>query len=178
MAEIQKIYVDTDNNATLLCPHCGTSKTVNVEKFKKRGDPLKIRCTCRETFSVTFEFRKAHRKETNLVGHYCRLPARGDWLGMTVRNISSTGVGFETYSPHDLGKDDEVRVRFTLDDAKQSEIERDAIVRVIKDKPRVTFILAVAVEKIGINPIRFMSRTRKKKFSKNGASFLPSSSPI
>ena len=134
MTETQKVYVDTDNNATLLCPHCGTSKTVNVEKLKNRGDPLRIRCTCRETFSVTFEFRKAHRKETNLVGHYCRLPASEDWHTMTVRNISSTGIGFETYNPHDLGKGDEVRVRFALDDAKRSEIERDVIVRVAKDK--------------------------------------------
>ena len=134
MAETQKIYVGTNNNATLLCPHCGTSKTANVEKLKNRGDPLRIRCTCRKAFSVTFEFRKAHRKETNLAGHYCRLSAREDWLGMTVRNISLTGIGFETLSPHGLGKGDEIRVRFTLDDAKQSEIERDVIVRVVKDK--------------------------------------------
>jgi len=53
---------------------------------------------------------------------------------MTVRNISLTGIGFETLSPHGLGKGDEIRVRFTLDDAKQSEIERDVIVRVVKDK--------------------------------------------
>lgn len=134
LTEIHKIYVDTDNNATLLCPHCGTSKTANIEKLKSRGDPLRIRCTCGATFSVTFEFRKAHRKETNLVGHYCRLPVRENWLGMTVRNISSTGIGFETFSPHGLGKGDKIRVRFTLDDAKQSGIERDVIVRVVKDK--------------------------------------------
>lgn len=126
--------MDTDNNATLLCPHCGTSKTANVEKLKSLGDPLRIRCTCGEVFSVTFEFRQAHRKETNLVGHYCKLPAGGDWHGMTVRNISSTGVGFETYSLHDLGKGDQVRVKFALDDAKRSEIKRDAIVRVVKDR--------------------------------------------
>jgi hypothetical protein len=134
LPEIQKIYVDTDNNATLLCPHCGTSKTVNVEKLKKRGDPLKIRCTCKEAFSVTFEFRKAHRKDTNLLGHFCRLPARDDWHSMTVKNISSSGIGFETYNPHDLVKGDAVRVRFALDDAKRSEIEREVIVRVVKDR--------------------------------------------
>ena len=134
MAKVQKIYVNADNNATLLCPHCGTSKTVNVAKLKSRGDPLRIRCTCKETFSVTFEFRKAHRKETNLVGHYRKLPAREDWHSMKVRNISSTGIGFETYNLHDLDKGDQVRVKFALDDAKRSEIERDVIVRVVKDR--------------------------------------------
>jgi hypothetical protein len=134
LTEVQKIYVDSDNNATLLCPHCGISKTANVEKLKVRGDPLRIRCMCGEAFSVTFEFRKAHRKATNLVGHYCKLPARDDWHGMTVKNVSSTGVGFETYNPHDLSKGDEVMVKFTLDDTKRSELKRDVIVRVVKDK--------------------------------------------
>jgi hypothetical protein len=110
------------------------SKTVNVEKLKRREQPLKIRCTCKETFSVTFEFRRAHRKETNLVGEYCRLPAREGWHGMTVRNISSTGVGFETKNPHDLREGDQAGVRFVLDDAKRSEIKRDIIVRVVKDR--------------------------------------------
>ena len=31
-------------------------------------------------------------------------------------------------------KDTEVRVTFTLDDAKQSKIEKDVVVRVIEDK--------------------------------------------
>jgi hypothetical protein len=53
---------------------------------------------------------------------------------MTVKNISSTGIGFETYNPHDLAKDDAVRVKFALDDAKRSEIERDVTVRVVRDR--------------------------------------------
>ena len=134
MGEVHKIYVNSGNNATLLCPHCGISKTVNVEKLKRHGDPLKIRCTCKETFSVTLEFRKAHRKATHLAGDYCKLPAREDWHSMTVKNISSTGIGFETYNPHDLSEGDEVRVRFALDDAKRSQIKRDVIVRVVKDR--------------------------------------------
>ena len=134
MTETQKIYVDTNNNATLLCPHCGTSKTVNVEKLKRRGDPLRIRCTCREIFSVTFEFRKAHRKETNLVGHYCRLPECEKWLDMRVKNVSLTGIGFETFSQHGLGKGDKVRLRFALDDASHSEIKKNVVVRMVKDK--------------------------------------------
>ena len=134
MGEVHKIYVNSGNNATLLCPHCGISKTVNVEKLKRHGDPLKIRCTCKETFSVTLEFRKAHRKATHLVGDYCKLPAREDWHSMTVKNISSTGIGFETNNPHDLRKGDQVAVRFALDDAKRSQIKRDVIVRVVKDR--------------------------------------------
>jgi hypothetical protein len=132
--EVQKVYVNKDDMAALLCPHCGLSKTANVAKFKNRRDPLKIRCKCGSTFSVSFEFRRAHRKETNLIGRYCRLDARRDWHNMTVRNISTMGIGFETVAPHGLSRGDEIRVKFTLDDAKRSEIQKDVIVRVAKDK--------------------------------------------
>jgi hypothetical protein len=82
---------------------------------------VKIRCKCQSTFSVSFEFRRAHRKKTNLIGYYSRLPACKESHGMLVKNISQTGIGF-------------VRVTFTLDDAKQSKIEKNVVVRVIEDK--------------------------------------------
>ena len=134
MGEVQKVYVNKDDTAALLCPNCGASKTANVAKFKDRRDPLKIRCKCGSTFSVSFEFRRAHRKETNLSGQYCRLSAREHWNSMTVRNISSTGIGFETPRPHGLRKGEEIRVKFTLDDVKHSEIQKDVTVKVSKDK--------------------------------------------
>jgi hypothetical protein len=132
--ETQKVYVNPDGTASLMCPNCGVSKIANVTKFKSRRDPIKIRCKCASTFSVVFEFRRAHRKETNLSGYYCGLPACKEWRSMTVRNISQTGIGFSTFTSHDLTKGSEVKVKFTLDDVKQSEIEKDAIVRVVKDK--------------------------------------------
>ena len=132
--EPQKVYVNQDDTAVIVCPHCGTSKTANVTKFKDRKDPLKIRCKCQSTFSVSFEFRRAHRKETNLRGYYCRLPACKKWHDIMVKNISVTGIGFTTISSHNLTKDAEVRVKFRLDDVQQSEIQKDAIVRVVEDK--------------------------------------------
>ena len=134
MAEAQTVYVNQDDSATLLCPNCGLSKTANVAKFKARKDPLKIRCKCGSTFYVAFEFRRAHRKETNLRGYYSRLPACTESHGMLVENVSLTGIGFAVSAPHNLIKGAEVRVKFRLDDANRSEIEKDVVVRVVKDK--------------------------------------------
>ncbi len=132
--ETQKVYVNQDDTAVLVCPNCGLSKNISVAKFKARRDSLKIRCKCQSTFSVSFEFRRAHRKKTNLKGYYSRLPACKESHGMLVKNISQTGIGFATFAPHNLMKSSEVRVTFTLDDAKQSKIEKDVVVRVIEDK--------------------------------------------
>ncbi len=132
--ESQKVYVNQDDTAVLVCPNCGTSKTAKVTRFKGRKGPLKIRCKCALTFSVSFEFRRAHRKKTNLSGYYCRLPGCKNWHSMVVKNISRTGIGFVTFMAPNFMKGTEVRVKFTLDDVNQSELQKDAIVRVIKDK--------------------------------------------
>ncbi len=131
LVETQKILVSQDGTATLLCPNCGFSKTAKVAKFKDRKDPLKIRCKCQSTFSIFLEFRRALRKESDLVGYYCQLPGckEWDWGEMVVKNISLGGIMFSALTPHNLRKGDEVRVRFRLDDKKRSEIKRTVIVR-------------------------------------------------
>jgi hypothetical protein len=52
---------------------------------------------------------------------------------MQVVNLSSTGIGFSTFTSHGLGKDAVVRVRFMLNDLDQFEIETDVVVRVVGD---------------------------------------------
>jgi hypothetical protein len=81
---------------------------------------------------VSLEYRGAYRKETDLRGHYTKLPV--SWGEMTVKNISLTGMGFETSGEHHLKEGDEVTVKFTLDDASGSVIKKKAVVRSIQDK--------------------------------------------
>lgn len=130
--DLQKVYVGQDNRAVFVCPHCGNSKTADAGKYMDRKGPLKVRCTCGLTFSVSLEFRRAYRKETTLVGHYCKLPGCMHWEEMVVKNISPSGLGFTALSPHDLTGGCLVRVRFRLDDAKRSEIEKDVVVKEVK----------------------------------------------
>jgi hypothetical protein len=129
-----KVYVNEDNTALLVCPHCGTRRTVNVAKYKGHRDPLKVRCTCRTAFLVFLEFRRAYRKETYLHGNCAKFPTCKEWSKMVVRNVSLTGVGFTTLTSHNLRKDDELKAKFTLDDKRRSEIEKKVVVRVVKDK--------------------------------------------
>ena len=117
----------------LVCPKCGTSKTAEVAKFKGSKNPLEIECKCASTYPVFLEFRGAHRRETRLKGYYCRLPACKVWDEMLVKNLSLTGLGFSTFTEHGLRKGAGARVRFTLDDSSLSEIEKDVVVRLVRD---------------------------------------------
>jgi hypothetical protein len=130
--EAKKVYVTKDGKAILVCPHCGTSKTVDVKRFKGSKDALKIRCTCQSEFAASLEFRAAYRKNTDLKGHYTKLPV--SWGDMTVKNLSLTGVGFVTSGEHQLKEGDDVTLKITLDDAGGSVIRKKAVVRVVRDE--------------------------------------------
>ncbi len=128
--EIRKVYVDPDgDNAVLKCPHCGTTKTRHVGRFKGGRRRIKIKCACQSAFSVLFEFRKAPRKDVNLKGYYARLPEGEQWREMLVTNLSRGGIGLLLQSTHKLRQGDHLKLRFTLDDKTRSIVEKKAVVR-------------------------------------------------
>ncbi len=43
-----------------------------------------------------------------------------------------TGIGFATLIMHNLKKDDKIKVKFTLDNKSRSDVEKDAVVGVVK----------------------------------------------
>jgi hypothetical protein len=127
--EIRTVYVDRDDTAVVACPYCLSSRIVNAAKYRNRSDPLTVTCTCKKTFLVSFEWRRASRKETYLQGYWSKLPECKEWTRILVRDISDTGIAFTTVAGHGLREGDKVKVRITKDDGKGTEIEKTAIVR-------------------------------------------------
>jgi len=132
--ETRKVHVGKDGMALLECPFCQASRIVDAARFRNREDALKVKCICRKTFSVSFEWRGSLRKATYFEGYYSKLPARKEWHRMLVKDISETGIGLTTLTAHNLREGDKVKVKFMKGDRKLSEIEITAIVRrVVKD---------------------------------------------
>lgn len=143
-----KVFVNTANNAVIVCPRCGLRKSSRVEQFKGVRHTIKVRCTCNHQFTVHLDFRKNYRKTTDLdanymkkdvelAGYYVNL-SRGDgWdesraakqaVNCKIRNISMGGVGLQPLGLHMIQEGDELRVLFHLDDAKRSAIDRNVVV--------------------------------------------------
>ena len=61
--KIQKIFINKDNTVTLVCPHCGTNKTVNAAKLKDKisNATITVKCACKLIFRVNIEFRKEYQ---------------------------------------------------------------------------------------------------------------------
>jgi hypothetical protein len=131
--DIKKIYANEDEQGTLVCEKCGKTRVINLSDFKNIGKPLKVKCSCSHFFFVSIEVRKFYRKNTHLSGEYIKVSrdgAKGLEKGiMTVEDLSRTGIGFRTKTNHDIRVEDLLRVRFVLDDAKHSEVNKSAVVK-------------------------------------------------
>ena len=135
--KIKKIYVNDNEKGTLICEKCGKTRVTNLSDFKNIGKPLKAKCSCGHFFFVSIEIRKFYRKSTHLSGEYVRISddaAKGIEKGaMIVEDLSRTGLGFRTKTSHNIRVADILRVRFTFDNTKCSEVNKSAIVKRVTD---------------------------------------------
>jgi len=131
--DVKKIYANNADTGILVCDQCGLTKSINVANLKNVKKPIKVTCQCGSIFFITIETRKYYRKKTNLHGE-CSIVRHDIHKGMekwrmTVDDISRSGIGFRTQSTHSIQAGDLIRVTFTLDNDKKSEITKNAIAR-------------------------------------------------
>lgn len=131
--ENQKVFVNRDGSACLICPNCGTSKTVDFSRLGTRADRFRVRCYCRSVFCVSCERRRSDRKETYFEGHYVTRSAEKDWNKIVVKDISYLGLGFTTFASHHLKEGEEIRITLTTADASLADVKKDATVRFVSN---------------------------------------------
>jgi hypothetical protein len=131
--DVHKVYVNQEGIAVLKCPSCEAVKTTTVDKFKGSKHVLKVKCTCKQTFMVELEFRKAYRKDIKLAGDFYHLVNRSARGRMMVINISKTGIGFQVLGAVKIREGNELQVSFNLDDKHNSLIDKKVVVRLVKN---------------------------------------------
>lgn len=131
-ANVNKAYIRPDNTAVITCPDCGQQRTIDVGSFDEHKSRLKIKCSCKNVFTVNLEFRKRVRKRTHLRGTYVNHSQKDKRGSLVVTNVSVSGLEFTSIDVPNFKIDDELTIEFTLDDEHRSEIKKDAIVRGVR----------------------------------------------
>ena len=132
MAKIKthRVFVNSDDTATVTCCNCLLRKNIPVSSLKGKKSQVKIKCGCKNVFTVDLEFRKKFRKTTNLYGkfinHYRR--SSGDII---VKNLSLDGLGFTTMNIDKFKNGDKIEVSFELNNSDRTTIKKEAILRYI-----------------------------------------------
>ena len=130
---MKKAYVDDTNRVRIACPKCGFGKNIDTTNFKDTQKKLKAICRCGETIQFTIEFRKRYRKNVMLPGEYIiqEKEKKGEII---IRELSLTGIRFESMGPHNILKDDTLELKFKLDNPLRTEIRRLVNVVWVKDR--------------------------------------------
>lgn len=117
----------------IICTKCGFEQNIDVTNFKGTQKKLEGRCRCGETFQFTIEFRNRYRKSVRLPGEYM-VQGKGEKGEIIIRELSLTGIRFESLKLHQNLKDDTLEVKFKLDNTLRSEIRKLAKAMWVKDR--------------------------------------------
>ena len=120
------------SQSKITCPNCSNTRVVDVTKYRGSKGPVKARCICGCVFDVSLkDLRRFYRKRTKLPGSYSRTDRNKTGV-ITVKDLSFTGLRFDTEKDHDLEVDDIIGIRFMLNDAKKTELRRTVVVRNVR----------------------------------------------
>ena len=114
-------WIGDNNQGTINCPKCAFGINIDATKFKNTQRELKAKCKCGEIFQFTIEFRTRYRKNVMLSGEYVIQGKKGEII---IRDLSMSGVRFESFMPHPISADDTLDVTFKLDKPKGKEIRK------------------------------------------------------
>ena len=140
---IQNLNVQKENKITLSCPDCLLVREMPVDKHMGRKHFLTVNCPCGTTYGINLNFRKNYRKEVSIGGYYTSDDSAPGWtddgnlptvpINCRIKNISMGGLGFTALNRVRVQVGDTLKVKFTLDKVPPEIVEKEVIVRTIKD---------------------------------------------
>lgn len=144
MEEVLKVFVSGRETAAIRCPQCRLVKQVPVTRLEKHR--LKVKCACQHVFWLQVEFRKKHRKKTQLAGIFRRITkeelAQVNWefrgvdrqeSNCEIINLSQDGVGFIAKGQHGIAIGDMIELTIPLDDSARTPLVKRALARAVTD---------------------------------------------
>jgi hypothetical protein len=131
--EMKAFFVVNDGTATIVCSHCGFTRTLNSEEIQCLKKPFTLKCKCGAISQCRIDERKSYRKATHFNGQYLNRRTASKDLAV-LENISMGGIGLTTSPNHDLKQGDFLDVSFKLDDAKGSHFNNTVLIRRINGK--------------------------------------------
>ena len=118
------VWIGDNNKGTINCPKCAVVHNIDATKFQNTKKELRAKCKCGEIFPLTIEFRRQFRKNVRLSGEY-GIKGKKEKGEIIVKDLSLSGIKFESFRPHQISTDDILEVKFMLDNTSKKEILKE-----------------------------------------------------
>ncbi len=131
--ELRKVYVTQNDTVSLVCPRCKKEMLLGCSDFKEADGPIKIThgCSCGSSNMMILERRGELRRSVRLSGAYAS-DERGRKQPLQVKDLSRSGLRFQTLLGQRFETGEPLLVEFHLDDEDRSLIQRSAVVRDVR----------------------------------------------
>ncbi len=126
----ERVFINSDNIATFICPECQKVRHANVAKIVGINKALSIKCQCKcgNKFEAILERRKFFRENIELDG-IVFMDSDDQKFSVIVTDISRAGLKLKLKTNHDLSFGDELLIEFNLDNTEKTLISKKIIVR-------------------------------------------------
>jgi hypothetical protein len=118
------VWIGDNNKGTIICPKCAVAHNIDATKFQNTKKELKAKCKCSEIFPLTIEFRRQFRKNVRLPGEY-NIKGKKEKGEIIIKDLSLSGIKFESFRPNQISADDMLEVKFNLDSPSKKEIRKE-----------------------------------------------------
>lgn len=132
----QKITIDSIDTAVFVCPECNKTKVLQLSSYRvtKPQTRVKCKCTCGHSDVVLLEKKYACIKETKLTGTYTTSEKTKSSGRMIIKKLNSKGLMLKTNLEQNILPGLKMFLEFVLDDAKQSIVKKEVVVKAKKGK--------------------------------------------
>ncbi len=132
----QRVLIDSLDTARFACPDCNREKTMQLSAYKLRRRLTRVKCKCRcgHAYIVTLEKLIESIQKTQLLGTFIsngHLKCSGK---MIIKKLNSKGIMLKTNIEQNILPGLNLLLEFVLDDAKQSIVKKEVVVKAKKGK--------------------------------------------
>lgn len=131
-----KILIDSLDTARFACPECNREKVMQLSEYRLKRQTTKVRCRCRcgHTYVVCLEKKPESTPDTQLLGTFISRGAVKCSGKMIVKKLNSKGIMLRTNIEQNILPGLKLLLEFVLDDAKQSIVKKEVVVKAKKGK--------------------------------------------
>lgn len=132
----QRVLIDSLDTAWFACPECNRKKSMQLSEYKIKKPATKVRCKCRcgHTYMVILEKKRKSTQDTQLLGTFISNGSIKCSGKMIIKKLNSKGLMLKTNIEQSIIPGLKLLLEFVLDDAKQSIVKKEVVVKAKKGK--------------------------------------------
>lgn len=132
----QILTIDSLDTAVFVCPECKKTKILQLTSYKvtRPETRVKCKCSCGYTTSVILEKKYLCNKDIRLSGTFVTREKTRISGRMIIKRLNSKGLMLKTNLEQNILPGLKMFLEFVLDDAKQSIVKKEVVVRARQGK--------------------------------------------